>query len=63
MRTKDQAIQEITEAIEATNEAKASEFDLDAIFDQTYQWQGQGGYVQIAGEDRFWMVVFENLIK
>lgn len=55
---KQSVMDEIVAAIEATDVARAEEYDLDAIFDETYEWVPDlRRFVSIADPEEFWASV------
>ena len=61
MRDKNQALEEIAQAIEATGEANADDYDLETILDEMYNF-GAGGYVQAVDHEEFWASVERNAV-
>ena len=53
--TRDDAIAAVIDAIEATGEATADEYDIDAIADEVVGDYASG--YQLADEDTFWAAV------
>jgi len=58
--TADDAIEQIIDAIEAGGNARAEEYDLDAILRQAYEYSPElGGFVLLVDHDAFWTIVAE----